>query len=279
MFHNIGDGMMLKIAVLGPKGTFSELAYEKYFQDKKTESFFYSTIEQTFDALETTEYAIVPIENTLDGYIQQTLDFMLEKNTIITDEIFIPVQFGLIGNINSIQDIKKIYVQFVARGQCQKFIKSLGDVKQILTDSNMESYHMIPGGAVGDAAIVPAHMVANYSGFSIPEVTDSTNNYTRFLVLSKRQKAFEASIFKVSLVVVPIIDRPGLLYDILGIFKKYNINLTSIMSRPTKTEMGNYNFYIEMKSIASERDQMDQAFLEIKKDFFIKILGVYPSRN
>ncbi|MFH0766462.1 MAG: prephenate dehydratase domain-containing protein [Bacillota bacterium] len=270
---------MIKVAVLGPKGTFSDLAYQKYIKNIQSSVFYFSSIESTVEALENLDYAVVPIENTLDGYIQQTLDLILEKNVVVIDEIFIPVQFSLIANAINMSEIKRVYTQFVSKGQCQKIIKQINPDKLILTDSNMESYQMVVEGCAGDAAIIPSHMVEHFDGFSIPNITDSEENFTRFFVLSKKDEKKIEDEMKVSIVVVPIIDRPGLLFDILGIFKTYDINLISIMSRPTKTKMGHYNFYIEMKSNVEDKAKIDQAINEIKKDFFIKILGIYPARK
>jgi prephenate dehydratase len=271
---------MMKIAVLGPKGTFSELAFEKYFVNQICEPLFYSSIIQTVNALEIAKYAIVPVENTLDGYVQQVLDLLFEKNIFIVDEIYVPVQFSLIGNINHLSDIKRLYVQFVAKGQCQKFISSIQvDVNIITTESNTESYHLIQSRIFGDAAIVPHHLEKFHEGFHIHQVTDAIHNHTRFFVISKSEEKISSSTVKVSIVVVPITDRPGLLFDILGIFKTYDINLTSIMSRPTKTELGKYNFYIEMKTETAHDNKINQALNDIRKEFFIKILGIYPSRS
>jgi len=277
--HTKEQYKMKKVSLLGPKGTFSDLACQKYMKNIQTEIIYASSIESSVEALNHADYAIVPIENTLDGYVQQTLDLLLDKIVYIIDEIYVPVQFSLIAHVNHTTEIKRVYTQFVAKGQCYKFLKELSTDRLIITESNMESFNLVKHGIEGDAAIVPSHMVHHFNGFKITDVTDTKENFTRFFILSKQLQHIEANETKVSIVVNPIIDRPGLLFDILGIFKKYNINLTSIMSRPTKTEMGNYLFYIEMKSNSLNKSKIDQALTEIQNDFKIKILGVYPARS
>lgn len=270
---------MFKISALGPKGTFSSLATEKYMENQVFEISYFPTLELTMNALQSLDFAIVPVENTLDGFIQQTLDLILEKNAFVIDEIYIPVQFSFIGRINSLSDVKRIYGQFAANGQCQKFLNQLNSYKMNITDSNMESFELLNQGIFGDASIVPNHIAKNYSGFKIDNITDSKENYTRFFIVSKNETSKIIDDMKVFIVVIPVEDRPGLLFDILGIFKTYDINLTSIMSRPTKTKIGQYNFYIEMQSNIKNRDTIDLVLSEIKKDFSIKLLGIYPTNS
>ena len=78
-----------------------------------------------------------------------------------------------------------------------------------------------------------------------------------------------------SLVISPKIDRPGLLYDILGIFKKYDINLTSIISRPTKKVLGTYHFFIETKFINFNPKKFSMLLDIIRESFNVKLLGIY----
>ncbi len=270
---------MKKIVVLGPKGTFSDVACQKYMEKIDIDIQYFPSIDTTIGALKYADYALVPIENTLDGYVQQTLDLLFDENAYIIDEIYIPVQFSLIANVKEFSKIKRIYTQFVAKGQCRKFLKTLNTGKLIVTDSNIESFNIVNKGLDGDAAVVPFHMLETFEGFKINAITDSSENYTRFFILSKHRQKIDSDEMKVSIVVNPIFDRPGVLFDILGIFKKYDVNLISIMSRPTKTEMGNYHFYMEMKTKALDQTKIDQALSEIQNNFTIKILGIYPAKN
>ena len=150
------------IAVLGPKGTFCDKSYEEYnkkyetVHGKSLEPIYCPTIDDVFEQLctnEACEYAVVPVENMLDGYVQRTLDLLLEKNVYIVDENQVAVQFSLLANAEKIEDIRKIYVQFKTNGQCRQFLHTLHDAEIVTTNSNMESYYKIQD-EPGTAAIV-----------------------------------------------------------------------------------------------------------------------------
>ena len=100
---------MEKIAVLGPEGTFSDCAVKKYLDvyDLDMGPVYYPTIDETFHSVgKNCRYGMIPIENTLDGYVQRTLDLMLEMDVQVIDEIIIPVQFSLVANAVSYTHLK-----------------------------------------------------------------------------------------------------------------------------------------------------------------------------
>jgi len=264
----------MKFGVLGPKGTFSDVAFSKYkILNPNAEVFYYQTLEETTASLQHLDKIIVPLENTLEGYVQQILDFLINHDVYIEQELFIYVQFALIWK-TSMHDIKNIFVQFAAKGQCQKYIESIKDIDLTLTSSNMQSLQRFNESSNNDAAIVPTHIIPK--DYHHKNITDSLQNYTRFIVINKNKKFDTTNAFKVSLVVIPHDDRPGLLYDILSIFKAQNINLTSIMSRPQKNIIGQYNFFIEFISKPINYQVIKGMLNVIKQNFTIKILGIYP---
>lgn len=282
----------MKIAVLGPKGTFSDKAYLEYSDVMSTkdivlEPIYYSTIDEVFSAVcpGDCDMGIVPVENTLDGYVQRTLDLLLEKEVHIIDENQVKVQFSLIGNVASLEEIEKLYVQFKSNGQCRQFINSLEHVKIVTTESNMESYYNL-GTEQGAAAIVPKHIAKNEQDrFVIDNVTDADNNHTRFLVIrkgsadSKRVEEVRATDVdkkvRIPVYIMPATDRPGILFEILKSFSEKQINLISIMSRPTKQELGTYNFYIEIDGLHSQLDDIIDTLHSMEEFNNIKILGIY----
>ena len=182
------------IAVLGPKGTFCDKSYEEYNKKyeaahgKSLEPLYCPTIDDVFEQLctnEACEYAVVPVENMLDGYVQRTLDLLLEKNVYIVDENQVAVQFSLLANTEKIEDIRKIYVQFKTNGQCRQFLHTLHDAEIVTTNSNMESYYKIQD-EPGTAAIVPHHVIqADDARMLAEDVTDAKGNHTRFIILRK----------------------------------------------------------------------------------------------
>ncbi len=274
----------MKIAVLGPKGTFSESALIKYKKSKSLDfdEFFCTSINNTFlAAKDDCDFGIVPIENTLDGYVQRSLDMLLDLDLHIIDEVVVPVQFSLISNVKHKEDIKKIYVQFKANGQCLKFLNSMEDVEIITTQSNTESYNLFNEESEPACAIIPQHMYSEKPElFSLENVTDSENNFTKFFVVTKDnsiENLDKSKNLKVSLYIIPGIDRPGVLYEILEQFYINKINLSSIISRPTKQNLGTYNFYIEVSGEYSDKEIIFEALEKLKNNYNLKILGRYSA--
>jgi len=158
-----------------------------------------------------------------------------------------------------------------------KFIETYPDLKVIITDSNVESYHQYQDDPNGKA-IVPSHLTTKNDA-SEKEVADELHNHTRFLILSQKAlsltKYQPKAAFKVSLVITPYQDRPGLLYDILKEFSSASVNLISIMSRPTKKAMGNYHFFIELLSTDTQYEIVSHVIQTLKLTFDVKVLGIY----
>ncbi len=273
---------MIRLAVLGPKGTFSDSASALYIQQSgaEMERVYFSTIDEAFHSVgKGCDMGIIPIENTLDGYVQRTIDLLSEEDVHIKEELTIPVQFALLANAKNKDDIKRLYVQFKANGQCRHFLDSLSGVTVITTESNMESFYKLESGIEGDAAIVPAHIVENYNTkLKLENITDSLSNFTRFVVIvpGKPCENIEDGMdFKAPVYISPEVDRPGMLFDILSGFQKNDLNLVSIISRPTKKEMGTYNFFMEIKSHSNKKDVLLRVLDELGKDYGIKLMGMY----
>lgn len=295
---------MIKVALLGPKGTFTDLAYIKYnniilkqssvLEDAKTK-YLKSIDEVVREVKESSCLGIIPVENTLDGYVQRTLDLLLEEEMFAIDEVIVPVNFSLIANCKDINEIRNIYVQFKANGQCRKLINSLHNANIITTNSNMESFYSLSSENYTDAAIVPSHIKAS-DKLTIENIADSSNNYTRFFVITTKENVnknnqlindlINSSLgekqynkVKVNVCIIPENDRPGLLFDILSSIYENHINMVSIMSRPTKNDLGTYNFFIEMEVLREEEDvvfkTIDLIKAHNKYDVDIKILGKY----
>ncbi len=271
----------MKLAVLGPSGTFSENAADKYIDkiDYCLDKVFYQSIPHTFFATgNECELGIVPVENTLDGYVQRSLDLLLEQDLQIIDEIIVPVKFSLISNVKSIDEIKKVYVQFKAHGQCLKVLDSFKDVEIMTTQSNIQSLEDFKNDNSPSCAVIPSHMLEKTDNFYIEDITDSSNNFTKFFVITKnkvKHNFLPSREIKVSLYVIPKIDRAGILYEILENFYKNKLNLSSIISRPTKQNLGTYNFYIEISADYSDNEVVIQTLEELEKKYSIKVLGIY----
>ncbi|UZQ51688.1 prephenate dehydratase [Clostridium kluyveri] len=273
---------MNEIAVLGPSGTFSEFAAKKYIKkfNKNTKIVLYPTIKKVFDAIgKECELGIVPIENTLDGYVQITLDLLSQMNLYIINELVIPVQFSFVSNNLNVSHIKKIYVQFKTQGQCYNFLDQFTEVKIITTASNGECFEKVKKGISEESSIIPRHILnaENRFPFSIENVTDSENNETRFIVISKNSIKYDINkSYKTSVIVMDAADdKPGMFSKILNEFSEKNINLTSIMSRPTRRALGKYYFFIDIEGHYPKEKNIKQVIDKISENNTVKILGSY----
>jgi len=271
---------MVKIATLGPEGTFSDIATQKYLEDisAQWDVRYFSSLDRAFHAIGSEcEYGVLPIENLSEGFVQPVLDLLVDAQLNIIHEILLPIRFSFISHAGTLSKVKKVFVQFMAKGQCSGFLDSLGDVENVATESNIESLKMIHNNS-NAGAIVPSHAIKNipYS-VSIDNINDYKNNQTRFIVLENMKKEFpyEPGVtYKTSLIILDDNDYPGLLVSILSGFSSRGINLSSIMSRPTKDSMGKYHFFIDIEGHVKD-ESVKSALKEIEKMNKIKILGSY----
>ena len=178
--------------------------------------------------------------------------------------------------------INKIYVQFKTQGQCLKFIETL-NAGVYTTESNTESLDMVKYGIEGEGAIIPKHLYKSASNFRlrIDDVTDGEKNETRFIVLAKKgdKRKLEGKKYKSSIIVIDAVDRAGVLSEIINEFSERNINLTSIISRPTKMKLGKYHFFIDIEGNYNEDENLKKAIENIKAKNNIKVLGSYEAED
>lgn len=276
---------MDRIAVLGPKGTYTEKAAKEYMGIRGIEGelSYYKSLRKTFDAVgRDCVLGVIPIENTLDGFVQIILDLLTHSELKIIHEIVLPISFAFIAN-GPMEEITDVYAQFKSKNQCTDFVENMTDKKIYITESNSESYDKVKKGCCHTGAIVPTHMLAYGDEFPtvVEGVADSFDNETRFVILSKEDNtdiAVDAN-WKTLLVVHDDSDRPGLLVDILNIFSGHGINLKSIISRPTKKGLGNYNFFIDVEGCYQRNEKVREAVSHVTEAFKIRVLGSYYRVN
>ncbi len=268
----------MKISTLGPEGTFSHEAVLKH--DKSAKIIFEKTIWDVFEAVDSGKASegVVPIENSVSGTVGQTMDALMEFELNIVAEEILPIKHNLAG-AGKISGIKEIYTHPQTYEQCLHFLRENKiESKLIMTNSNSESAELLmKGNSKSRAAIVPEIAAKIYELKIIKkDIQDNKFNVTRFIVISKKE-AKKTGYDRTSIAIYPQADRPGLLYELLGEFAKRNINLTKIESRPSKGKLGDYVFFIDLQGHRSEKS-IKEAFGEIEKSFFLKVLGSYPRR-
>lgn len=262
------------ISFLGPKGTFTHEA-ASIIGDNLIP---YCTIPAVLESVVNDEslYGVVPIENSIEGPVGITLDSLANKFDLkIFKEIIIPINQNLIVNPGTkMEDIEDVYSHAQAIAQCQEFI-SQNKIQPHYAISTANAAKNI----IGDKtkAAIGNSMAAELYNLEIlkHDIQDTDNNETRFVVVSKEDHE-PTGRDKTSIIFSIYEDKPGALYDVLGIFQKNNINLTKIESRPSKKGLGRYLFFIDY--MGHRKDAIFEDIInEIdEKTYFLKILGSYP---
>jgi chorismate mutase/prephenate dehydratase len=267
----------VKVAFQGEKGAYSEMAVYKFFGSsvdvKPCRDF-----KDVFEGVEKQEaqHGVVPIENSLEGSINQTYDLFLKHDLKVCGEVVVRVSHCLVANKGTaLEQVKTVYSHPQALAQCRNFLERSGwDL--IPTYDTAGSAKMLKEKKLKDAAAIASERAAELYGLKIlaREIEDNPNNYTRFFVLSKEDSP-KTGNDKTSIIFAAA-HKPGSLYQALGEFAKRGISLTKIESRPTKQTPWEYNFYLDFEGHRSEPRCMEA--LEALKEYsaFIKILGSYP---
>ncbi|MBZ2164856.1 prephenate dehydratase [Methanobacterium spitsbergense] len=268
---------MGKIGFLGPVGTFTEEAAALVGNNLVA----FDTILQVLDAVEENEVdvGVVPIENSIEGPVGITLDLLVHDYDLkIKREIIISISHNLLINPKTnINNIKLVNSHMQALSQCRNFIESLNVVVNA-TPSTSAAAEMVKGN--NNSAAIGTKRAAEIYGLKIVEtdIQDYKNNVTRFVVISKKDHR-QTGNDKTSIVFSIVEDKPGGLYEILGLFADNNINLTKIESRPSKEKLGNYIFFVDLEG--HRTDELIRYILNIirSKVGYIKVLGSYPKEG
>ncbi|MCR2821612.1 prephenate dehydratase [Lederbergia panacisoli] len=239
----------MKVAYLGPKGTFSEEAALRYFSNSKNEMIMYNTIFDVLEAVDEGEAdkGIVPIENAIEGTITMTTDGLINHDVWIEGEAILPVKLHLLTVRGAnLGDIKEIWSIPPALAQCRMFTKEMKAETQHYSSTSGAAEALSQSGRL-DAGAVASELAADIFDLDIAkrDIHDNDCNSTRFLVLSKTPNGNIHETDKSMLLITPTEDRPGLLAIILNVFSSLDINLSWIESRPTKKKLGTYRFFIE----------------------------------
>ena len=274
---------MIRLAALGPHGTFSELAAERYSheQGEQFAVVLYPSLTRVFEAIgKECQRGIIPLENMLEGHVHLSLDRLIASDLRIVYELLQPVRFSFVSTAGDFEGVHKVYAQFVTQGQCRKFLDSLPPhVEIITTESNGTSVQQLRKNIPGEAAIVPYHTVAGGKyGNVMHDITDFPNNHTRFIVLSGEDAEYDPGRdYKTSVVILEVADRAGALLAILREFAQKDLNLSSIMSHTAKRELGKYHFFVDADGKYPEDEQLRSAIENIRDIAQVKIIGSYPA--
>ena len=267
----------MKVAFQGEKGAYSETAVYKFFGES-VDVKPCRDLAEAFESVDKQEskFGVVPVENSLEGSVNQTYDLFLKYDLKVCGEVIIRVSHCLVANKGTaLNQVKIVYSHPQALAQCRNFLERSG-WELIPTYDTAGSAKMLKEKNLKDAAAIASERAAELYDLKIlaREIEDTPNNYTRFFVLSK-DDSLKTGNDKTSIIFAAA-HKPGSLYQALGEFAKRGISLTKIESRPTKQTPWEYNFYLDFEGHRSESRCIEA--LEALKEYsaFIKILGSYP---
>ena len=267
----------LKVAYLGPEGTFTQLASQKQFGHAVI-GMPMVTVDDVFRevASENCNYGVVPVENSSEGVISHTLDNFLNSSLQICGEIELRIHHNLmVAPGTSESDIKKIYSHQQTLGQCRRWLDGhLPKVPRLTTTSNAEAAKQ----ALKEegAAAIAGEIAAETYGLRLlsKKIEDQSDNTTRFIVIGREEVGVSGKD-KTS-VMVSTHNQPGALYKLLEPFHRHDISLTSIETRPSKNGMWSYVFFIDFEGHRDDAS-VKEVLGEIDADSLeIKMLGSYP---
>ena len=282
IFREIMSGALqlekpITIAYLGPEYTFTHMASIKKF-GQSVSYYGCKTITDVFTEVEKgkVDYGVVPIENSIEGAVNHTLDMFIDSDLKICSEIFLEISHSLLSKESKKNKIKRIYSNPQVFGQCRLWLESNMSGVDLIEVSSTAKAAEIASRQKGSACIASESAAANY-GLKIlaRSIEDSAHNVTRFLVIGKTF-ANQTKEDRTS-VMFSAKDRAGALHDMLVPFKKIGINLTKIESRPSKVRPWEYYFFVDLEGHCLD-PKVHKALNHLRKaSSYMKILGSYPT--
>ncbi|NJD62586.1 MAG: prephenate dehydratase [Deltaproteobacteria bacterium] len=266
----------LSVAFLGPKATFTQLACLKHFGES-ADYVPQINVSEVFQAVErgVADFGVVPIENSSEGIVSNTLDMFVDHNLLICGEILVEVAHDLLSVTGDLDHVKKIYSHPHAIAQCRGWLeRNLRAIPVFDVESTARAAEL----AADDpsAAAIAGEAAAKIYGLKSirKRIQDNTNNFTRFIIIGKI--APEVTGNDKTSILFAARDEVGALHLMLEPFAKYQVNLTKIESRPVKTKAWEYLFFLDMEGHISA-EPVAKAVDELRtRAQYLKILGSYP---
>lgn len=269
----------MRVAHLGPAGTFSEEASALYAPGAELVPYPSITASARSILDGECDEAVTPIENSLQGPVTETLDLLIhEEGFLIKGEVNLGVTHNLMTSPGvTLKDIKRVYSHPQALGQCHGWLEAnLPGVELAAALSTAGSVEQAAKDSLPAAAIAPRRAAALYGAEILVEsIQDDNNNVTRFLVLALHD-ARPSGDDKTSICFSFDDDQPGLLYHVMGLFADAKINLTKVESRPTRAGLGRYYFLVDLEGHRGDAE-VSVVLTRVKSAVSkLKLFGSYP---
>ncbi len=263
-----------KIAYLGPDGTFSHQAVKTVFQKNGYSAIPCDTLYDVFSAVAQSKSTIglVPAENSLEGPVHATLDYLTDFALSVAGSFTLPIHHELVTEEKRLSDIKIVISHPQALAQCKQWLKKNLPQAKIISASSTTSN--IKSGKKGYAFISSQEAAKTYN---LPilkkQIEDNPTNTTKFYIIAAKPLALEGVHKTNSLLFLTVHNRVGVLRDILDVFAKHHLNLTKLESRPSRAKAWDYHFFVEVAA-KTDDNSLERAITELKSYCpIIRILG------
>ena len=266
----------LKIAFLGPEGTFTQQAVNRHF-GHSVQALGLTGIDDVFAQVEAAEadFGVVPVENSNQGIVSHTLDRFVDSDLKVCGEIEMAIHHNLLSQAKSLAQIERIYSHQQSLSQCKNWIRQhVPAAECIAVSSNAEAARRVRHSP--DAAAISSRSAAEIYGVPIlfARIEDRADNATRFLVIG-RQLLVPSGDDKTSLMLAGD-EGPGALHSLLSPLARHSLNMSRIESRPASAGRWSYVFFIDVDGHA-EVEPLKSALTEMQTQASLtRVLGSYP---
>ena len=271
--------MAQRVAYLGPAGTFTEEAARQHSSRAVLQPL--PTISGVALAVASgiAEEGVVPIENSLEGSVNDTLDILIRQDRLfIRHEFVLPIEHCLlVVPTTNISDIQVIYSHPQALAQCREFLERCFPKASLVASlSTAAAVDDMKESETQAGAIAP-HRAAELHGVSIlaQGIQDNSSNVTRFVVLADTDHP-PTGTDKTSLCFSFAADMPGLLYQAMGEFAHRGLNLAKVESRPSKQSLGDYTFLIDVHGHREDPPVKEALEALRQRSSMLRVFGSYP---
>ena len=268
----------LRIAYLGPAGTYSQQAATDQFGSGAALAPF-ASIDAVFDEVERgrAEYGVVPVENSTEGVVAQTLDRFISSPLSIKAEVLLRIDHCLLAKVADARRVRRIVSHPQSLAQCRTWLAQHFPGVPVEEVASNAAAAALAARHAGTAAIAGRRAAERYRLKVVAaSIQDQPNNVTRFLVVSNDLRGRPTGDDKTS-ILFAVPHEAGALFKVLAAFAEQRINLSTIESRPLKGRAWEYVFFIDLAGHADE-PRMRKALNALKRRaLFVKVLGSYPA--
>jgi len=268
----------LRVAYLGPTGTYTEAATYKQF-GHAVDAAPMAAIDEIFREVESgaAEYGVVPVENSTEGVVTHTLDMFMRSSLNICGEVDLRIHHCLLSNADNLSDVDTIYSHQQSFAQCREWLNAnLSGVDRILVASNARAAEM--AAQYKNAAAIAGEVAGEHYKLTalVKNIEDESENTTRFLVIGK-DNVESTGNDKTSLI-ISARNQPGALFGLLEPFSRHGVSMTRIESRPSRKGTWDYVFFVDIEGHKDD-EIVGAALAEIEsRAAMFRILGSFPGK-